>query len=432
MSEVLSLVAGKEGQGGMMDYVEWLRSIPWQLFCTLRFAWRVSDAQAVRVFNAFVNIVEKQIRQPLAYIRGDEKRASGCGKPAAPRHYHALFAAGCQLEPDWLAKVWMAMAGSGANGAGAEIRVYDPSRNGLAYTLKFIFQPNGDWDFRSLDLFLTADAIKIDSRKRRRLARHATRLLQSQSESNSTSCTVPVKNGALGVGAAGSEINTAVAGAVAGTKEAAAFDEQFRAQFAKVKEAEQDLAKANLLFGKLCDQMRSEKLHGQIASPNGSAYVTFEEYVHGATGGAISSAALYISIACYRLTTGPNALSPQNLAEIPISNAYELSKVKPERRGTEILQLAKETSNSEFAAKVRLINGQPLRADFVRKLSPEVAKELESTIERFMNLPAIRDGDRTLSLEDKAIHAMCFGAQQFALEDLQAVEGCSQPGPDPE
>ncbi len=157
-------------------YDSWFQNVPWQLFCTLTFAWKVSDAQAEQVFRGFVNRLEKRLRAPVAYLRGDEKRFSGCGKPAAPRHFHALLAAHLKLDRHFVADLWMGLAGRRKNGAGANVRVYDPTLGGLAYVLKFIFEPLGDWDLRNVDLFLTAvDPQRIRSRQRRRLIRQSKR-----------------------------------------------------------------------------------------------------------------------------------------------------------------------------------------------------------------------------------------------------------------
>lgn len=158
-------------------YVAWLRPIPWQLFCTLTFAWQVSDGQALRVFDRFVNRLERHLRGPIAYVRGDEKRFSGCGKPGAPRHFHVVLTAHRQIDPVFVTDLWMSMAGRRENGAGADARRYDASLPGLAYVLKFINQPNGDWDLRNLDLFLpTTDIEPLSRRRRRRLARHKSRV----------------------------------------------------------------------------------------------------------------------------------------------------------------------------------------------------------------------------------------------------------------
>jgi hypothetical protein len=158
-------------------YVAWLRSVPWQLFCTFTFAWPVSDPQALKVFGEFVNRLERSLRGPVVLVRGDEKRFSGCGMSGAPRHFHLVMAAHRKIDPKFVLDLWMSLAGRREHGAGADARPYDPSLPGLRYVLKFINQPNGDWDIRNLDLFLTTTEREVlDRRQRRRLARHRSRL----------------------------------------------------------------------------------------------------------------------------------------------------------------------------------------------------------------------------------------------------------------
>jgi hypothetical protein len=161
----------------LRSYVAWLHKVPWQLFCTFTFAWPVSDPQADAVFKSYISRLEASLRCPITYIRGDEKRFSGCGKPGAPRHFHTLLASACQLKPRPISDAWMDMAGRRENGAGADVRIYDRSLGGLAYTLKFINQAGGDWQLHNLDLFLyTGDSSNIRCKQRRRLARQARRL----------------------------------------------------------------------------------------------------------------------------------------------------------------------------------------------------------------------------------------------------------------
>ncbi len=158
------------------SYTAWLGLIPWQLFCTFTFCWPVSDPQALNVFNGFVNRLERYLRGPVAYVRGDEKRFSGCGKPAAPRHYHVVLTAHRRIDPSFVTDLWMSLAVRRKNGAGADVRIYDPALPGVAYILKFINEPDGDWGFRNLDLFL--DAIEFthpNHRQRRRMLRHKNR-----------------------------------------------------------------------------------------------------------------------------------------------------------------------------------------------------------------------------------------------------------------
>jgi hypothetical protein len=161
----------------LRDYVAWLQKVPWQLFCTFTFAWPVSDPQATAAFNSFIGRLETCLRGPIAYVRGDEKRYSGCGKPGAPRHFHALLASAFRLDDRHIANVWMDIGGHRENGAGANVRIYDPSLGGVAYCLKFINQVGGDWDLHNLDLFLgPAPSKTTKCKQRRRLARQARRL----------------------------------------------------------------------------------------------------------------------------------------------------------------------------------------------------------------------------------------------------------------
>lgn len=97
------------GAEDLAVYISWLRPVPWQLFATFTFAWQVSDPQALKVFREFTNRLEGFLRGPVVFVRGDEKRYSGCGMPGAPRHFHALLTAHRQLDRHFVAELWMSM-----------------------------------------------------------------------------------------------------------------------------------------------------------------------------------------------------------------------------------------------------------------------------------------------------------------------------------
>jgi hypothetical protein len=113
-----------------------------------------------------------------------------------------------------------------------------------------------------------------------------------------------------------------------------------------------------------------------------------------------------------------------------VHNACLLGRLGPERRTPDIVEAAKNTSKRDFPAKVQAKLNEDLppeqqktpRVDFFRKLHPKVASKLEGTIERFTHLPVVRDGDRVLTLQEKAIYAICNAAEQFATEALTAAE----------
>src|SRR5947207_8006723 len=144
-------------------YSQWLEVVPWQLFATLTFAWSTSEAQSQRVFAEFIDRQEKYFRCPIVFLRGDERRWSGCGKPAVPLHFHVLLAAAVRLDPAYIGDSWMKMAGHRKNGAGADVRIYDSARGALSYTLKFAVTSGGNWNFGNLDLFLRKDSTTLNA-----------------------------------------------------------------------------------------------------------------------------------------------------------------------------------------------------------------------------------------------------------------------------
>jgi hypothetical protein len=161
------------------EYAIWLRQVPWKLFCTLTFAWKVSDPQADKTFTEFINRLERTLGCDVGYVRGDEKRFSGCGKPACGRHFHVLMTSAAPISPSTVACLWQGMAGNRSDKAGAHIEPYDASQNGVSYVLKFINQVDGDWKFGRLDLFHPeVRRLRTPTKRlRRHLRRHEAREL---------------------------------------------------------------------------------------------------------------------------------------------------------------------------------------------------------------------------------------------------------------
>jgi len=155
------------------EYADWFKQVKWRFFGTFTFAWKVSDQQAKKDFNGFIDRLESLLKCDVGYVRGDEKRFSGCGKPASARHFHAILTCVAPASSEFIAELWMSMMGRRSNGAGALVLPYDPNLNGVSYVLKQINQPDGDWDFRKLHLFHPlAGEEKVTKRLRRYLRRH--------------------------------------------------------------------------------------------------------------------------------------------------------------------------------------------------------------------------------------------------------------------
>jgi len=154
-------------------YAEWIKKVDWRLFCTFTFAWRVSDQQAIKTFGEFINRLERHLKCDVGYVRGDEKRFSGCGKPACARHFHVLMTCTAPAGHEYVEALWMSMAGKRGDDAGAQVKPYDPNLKGASYVVKFINQVDGDWAMRKMHLFTPPPGDeKIRTRMRRHLRRH--------------------------------------------------------------------------------------------------------------------------------------------------------------------------------------------------------------------------------------------------------------------
>jgi hypothetical protein len=155
------------------EYANWLKLVNWRLFCAFTFPFLVSDQQAVKAFDDFIDRLEKNVRCDVGYVRGDEKRFSGCGNPACPRHFHALLTCVRPVAPEFVEALWSSKVGRRSDGDSAQVKPYDPNLKGVSYVLKYINHPNGDWAFRKMHLFLPSTLEEgINKRMRRHLRRH--------------------------------------------------------------------------------------------------------------------------------------------------------------------------------------------------------------------------------------------------------------------
>ena len=159
------------------EYADWVKQVDWKLICTLTFAWKVSDQQAGGIFDEYINRLERSLETDVCYVRGDEKRLSGCGKPASGRHFHVLMTSVAPMHAAFVEMLWMGMAGNRSDHAGAKVEPYASTRRGANYVLKFINKPEGDWAFRNLHLFHPeARSLQTPTaRQRRHLRRHKVR-----------------------------------------------------------------------------------------------------------------------------------------------------------------------------------------------------------------------------------------------------------------
>ncbi len=157
----------------MRDYARWLKQVNWQLIATFTFGSRLSDEEANRKFAEFINRLEATIKADVSYVRGDEKRFSGCGKPACGRHFHVVMTSAAPLHPAFVEWLWRDVAGHRDDGA--DVQPYDASLNAVPYVLKMMDKLHGDWIFRNLHLVFPVSAEILNRQKRRHLQRHEAR-----------------------------------------------------------------------------------------------------------------------------------------------------------------------------------------------------------------------------------------------------------------
>jgi hypothetical protein len=160
------------------EYAALFKQVKWQLFCTFTFgkalAKPVADEMANSLFAEFINRLEATTKADIIYVRGDEKRFSGCGKPGCGRHFHVVLTSAAPLIPAVVKWHWKEVAGSWDDGA--DVQPYDASLAGVRYVLKMLTQLHGDWTFRNLHLVFPVSEEMLTCQKRRQLRRHAARM----------------------------------------------------------------------------------------------------------------------------------------------------------------------------------------------------------------------------------------------------------------
>ena len=432
---------------------EFLVQFSWNWFGTITFRNRVSREKAWQTCHSFLRGIQNTSNTPVGWFA-----VEGRGSLNGRLHFHILLAGIPSLETRECERVWFRLAGT------AVIVEYENRLGAAHYCAGHIDEPGLEYYF-SDNLSVFRPRANTNDRQIACTDRDAP-VCQNKKQSEfilQVARRTPAPSSAMNISSARSrdqvhddddeqnhddEDQNQDGDSIANPstqwrdscggasmqrrmtpEEVARHEEQLRAQWATTKRAVGAARKATICFGRLCDEARTLGLHKYVHKRDSrKGYVRFEEYIHDLTGGQVSKSRLYQSIDLYLLTQGPNALPDEDVAEMPVQNACLLRRLRPERRTPEIVEAAKRTSKREFPAKVQAKLNEylppeqqkKLRVDFFRKLHPTVAGKLEETIERFAHLPVVRDGDGGLTLQEKAIYAICNAAEQFASEDLAA------------
>jgi hypothetical protein len=182
-------------------------------------------------------------------------------------------------------------------------------------------------------------------------------------------------------------------------------------------------------FGKVCTEMRDLELHKYVKKVGSrKGYSAFPDWIQSVTNGKLSKGSLYMAMGLHKLTEGPNAIPAEEVVQMPKENAYRLSTLQPEQRTPDLVDAAKKTPKEKFPKRVqeKLNEGKlpadqvPVKSIFHRELDFNICNMLEDAIEEFTLLEVVRDGDRALTLQEKAIAAIVTSARTHCADLLDA------------
>ena len=119
-------------------YGEFFYQWPWDHFATLTFTKSGSLPHSIATWNWFIDRLGRITRGRVSWVRGDEVRWSGCGKPQIPLHFHSLLLFQHPPGPQTVAELWKTQVGD------AQVKQYDPAKGAAWYTSELICYPTGD------------------------------------------------------------------------------------------------------------------------------------------------------------------------------------------------------------------------------------------------------------------------------------------------
>ena len=203
-------------------------------------------------------------------------------------------------------------------------------------------------------------------------------------------------------------------------QQAVQLDRKIRA---KAKTLHTDITELGALLARIKDRHLWQYLPGQ-------KFRTFQQYATAALGQAISRSRLYESVTAHMLTEGENPIPAEEVKQMGIKRAVEVSRLAPEQRTPEIREMAKTEPVMVVRNKVQAVLNQELPADEQKPMLKLLAINLpEETVQRFETLmevmvymEGIRDGDNTQTMRAKAFNAMLWSTEQYLAPELAQAE----------
>jgi hypothetical protein len=188
-------------------------------------------------------------------------------------------------------------------------------------------------------------------------------------------------------------------------------------------------------FGRACELMELKQLHRYVRAPGGAkGFFSFDAYVAHYTGGECSRTKIMECKRIYRLTQGEDAIPPEVVDQIPKKNLLQIARVKehaPKKVTKSLIEKARKQKVNQFVVTAQSAINETKSVEEQKSpkvmvhlsMDPRAADMLKETIEDFKLIPgAVRDGDRSLDLDSKAILAICNSARSFAGDVIRAAK----------
>jgi hypothetical protein len=201
---------------------------------------------------------------------------------------------------------------------------------------------------------------------------------------------------------------------------------------AKIHGALMSLKKEFFQLSKAMAEMRDMQLHRFIRREGSKKhYISFDEYVGSLTSGDISRATIFHMLKVGTLMIGPDALPLAEVEKMSARNAAKLADLPPRHRTKKVIEAAQEMTHEIFQAQLprhlaeqgataeEIENVVPEKVTFARTWARPVVEKLKEALEDGALIPGIRDGDRSLTLEEKVIYAMCVFFVEAHADDIR-------------
>jgi hypothetical protein len=426
-----------------------LAEFDWDWFATLTFRYATSSHRALEIYRGFIDDIEKVASSPLRWFAVEEYGTFD------RLHFHCLIAGTSRLDRHSWQNDWFKRAGH------AVILEYIRGRGAAHYCAKHLGHDSVEYyfsdsllntatggdapgPFGNITPLSTGAVANSDSMGKGVWDEIATKVLIRNDELTNIQLSEVDSMGSTGndtdmpkchnIREAAANSNLPNIGrigpgetvrehekiALALAQEAQKLDKQLREKICATK-------KLTLEIGRLLRQIREKELHKYLRQPGSrKGYVQFSDYAAEVTG--LSGSSIWMAMKVFGLTEGLNPVPSRDIEEMPIVNAYELTKIPADKRTPALVEEAKCYPVQKFRIKIQEVQNEvlppeerrPVLIDFYRKLHPETAQMLEDTIEDFCLLQVVRDCSRDKTLQEKAIETLCTAALGFAGPEIRA------------